>query len=107
MLVHGERNCGIMLSGCDEVKQYGSEMQRMWWVHLARFGNNISVGFAKNWFDKFGRESLAKWLYFTVPHLSLRTARTMLVKKKNARSPCGLRADLLNFTIKKTIILIY
>jgi hypothetical protein len=68
------------------------------------------------------------YLYFTVPHLSLRTpcglhksvrslygvrmestrtARTMLVKKKNARSPCGLRADLLNFTIKKTIILKY
>jgi hypothetical protein len=61
MLVHGERNCGIMLSGCDKVKQYGSEMEWMWWVHLVRFGDNISVDFAKNWFDKFGRESLAKW----------------------------------------------
>jgi hypothetical protein len=69
-------------------------------------------------------EICVQLLYFTVPHLSLRTpcglhksvrslygvrmesartARTMLVKKKKARSPCGLRADLLKFTIKKLL----
>jgi hypothetical protein len=38
---------------------------------------------------------------------STRTAQTMLAIKKNAQSPCGLHADLLKFTIKKTIILKY
>jgi hypothetical protein len=36
-------------------------MEQRWWVHLARFGNNILVDFAKNWSDKFGRKYLAKW----------------------------------------------
>jgi hypothetical protein len=56
----------------------------------------------------------ASVLYFTVPHLSLQTARTMLVfwkkklkSKKKAQSLCGLRADLLKFIRKKTIILKY
>jgi hypothetical protein len=99
-------NCDVLLSVLEKQGFAPEEVVFLWsylvnWSTHCTWDNNLSPEFPSSM-------GVGPVLYNPPPvHMesaqTARTARTMLVIKKKAQSPCGLCADLLKFTRKKLL----